>query len=851
MSMRRSILVLIAVAWLMSVTGLQAETRDALETPRTCRYRLAGLLVGRTVRTADIQASITAQVTAGSLSSINAATFGLFSGVAADASCSIASGAAVLTALNDNWTAADVGKQIDVAGAGAAGATLRSRIKTYTNSKSITLWDNASTTVAASKTSAGGLAAWGDDLTGITTVPKNANEANTQEQAATSLAVVSTGSTVGRTLSARFSESANVLDYGADNSGVSDSTTAFARAVSVLTTGGVVIVPPGSYVLASASLNALTDKAIPITVNGIQIVGQGKPTITVSGVAACGVFYAKAITNFSVTGCKFVGNNVNAAGGIYGTAVVWDNIGATGALSGFVCCDNDFTNFKGDSWVQIQRDSSADYDMTDWRIERNTFSGGSSRDLTASGVASAAIYITANDIVAGASELKRGRIANNRVDASTIKQGIEIISNNATRINMEDIVVEGNQVDNAGLDATAIYGYGISVYGYIRGVKIRGNTISTSRHAGIYCVSCYDIIIAGNEIHGQNDVTNAALARGGIAITNGSNWLIEGNKIWSCIRGLDVYTDRSIFTTFDAAYPTRSSAVTGNVISECSEMGISARPRGEPILVTDNDVNCAAGSYGFQCVASTQSQDLYLTVQGNRISGLFGAFCSITTGASFVKELRFIDNVIYASTGNGIQVTAADANGIAVVGNRIVGDQVTTGIYGLRLASASEATVAGNTVQDYATAYRLGSVTGRLEGNTAFRCALVIHNGGSDFGQDTPAWGNWTAGNAVQKLDAASAGYIGWVITVGGTFGTLNGGATTGGITSGLKTLVVNSATGLTIGSRITIAGVTGVKTVTAINGTTITIDTAADATVAGAAVANSAPTVKTFGLIS
>jgi hypothetical protein len=63
--------------------------------------------------------------------------------------------------------------------------------------------------------------------------------------------------------------------------------------------------------------------------------------------------------------------------------------------------------------------------------------------------------------------------------------------------------------------------------------------------------------------------------------------------------------------------------------------------------------------------------------------------------------------------------------------------------------------------------------------------------------------------------------------------------------------LVVNSATGLTEGCFITIAGVSGIKTVQSISGLNITLTSNANATVSGAAVAFSTAVFKTFGAIS
>lgn len=59
--------------------------------------------------------------------------------------------------------------------------------------------------------------------------------------------VLASGSTTARTLSARFGERVNVLDFGADPTGTSDSTAAIALAAAALPNGGVIYFPAGTY----------------------------------------------------------------------------------------------------------------------------------------------------------------------------------------------------------------------------------------------------------------------------------------------------------------------------------------------------------------------------------------------------------------------------------------------------------------------------------------------------------------------------------------------------------------------------------------------------------------------------
>lgn len=107
-----------------------------------------------------------------------------------------------------------------------------------------------------------------------------------------------------------------------------------------------------------------------------------------------------------------------------------------------------------------------------------------------------------------------------------------------------------------------------------------------------------------------------------------------------------------------------------------------------------------------------------------------------------------------------------------------------------------------------------------------------------------------TRGDRIDYLNPSASGRIGKVCVATGTIGTLNGGATTGKIAAGSHTLTVNNPAGLLRGQRITIAGVAGVKTVTAIAGAAVTLDSAASAAANNAAVAFAAATIRDYGPI-
>lgn len=218
--------------------------RTALETKQTARARVRDILVGARVRTAALVTELAAYVTGAGLTTIAADTFGRFNAAAGNDVCSITAGLKVLTSTDNPWTAGDVGKAIDVAGAGVAGGTLRSVIDHYTGAGSVTLRDAAATTVAASVTSAGGLAVWGYPYSLALAASPIQNEAGDDLQ---SLSPAVAGG-AGRSLSADLSPVFNICDFGAV-AGTTDSGPAIAAAIAaaVAAGGGVVYVPPGIF----------------------------------------------------------------------------------------------------------------------------------------------------------------------------------------------------------------------------------------------------------------------------------------------------------------------------------------------------------------------------------------------------------------------------------------------------------------------------------------------------------------------------------------------------------------------------------------------------------------------------
>lgn len=107
-----------------------------------------------------------------------------------------------------------------------------------------------------------------------------------------------------------------------------------------------------------------------------------------------------------------------------------------------------------------------------------------------------------------------------------------------------------------------------------------------------------------------------------------------------------------------------------------------------------------------------------------------------------------------------------------------------------------------------------------------------------------PSSGTWVSGDIIQNSSSSPGSWAEARCVQSGTFGILNGGLTTGTIASGTKNLTVQNAAGLYVGAYISIAGVSGVRKIVALDGLNITLDINADTSVSNAAVSYRTPVI-------
>ena len=246
-------------------------------TAARARAAIVAILTSSRSRSAGLVHQVSAVLAQWGLATIDPATFGLYAGAAGTAWASIAAGSTLLTATDNPWTAADVGKSVSIAGAGPAGAVLVTTIAAYVSAGQVQVAAAATTTVAADAASSGGIAVWGAVASlSLSSDPLLSADRSTELQAPgldltqlSAAVVTATGSPTQRSLAARAADLVSVLDYGADKTGTVDSVAAIQAAYAAIpAAGGVLYFPPGRYRI-NAPLAFAGNK--PLT-----IIGAGK-----------------------------------------------------------------------------------------------------------------------------------------------------------------------------------------------------------------------------------------------------------------------------------------------------------------------------------------------------------------------------------------------------------------------------------------------------------------------------------------------------------------------------------------------------------------------------------------------
>ena len=225
-------------------------------------------------------------------------------------------------------------------------------------------------------------------------------------------------------------------------------------------------------------------------------------------------------------------------------------------------------------------------------------------------------------------------------------------------------------------------------------------------------------------------------------------------------------------------------------------------------------------------------------------------YVDVTTGTdSFVNGLSSYGGYFVGGSGanNFIDTDRTDITKHLWLNNSTVTTPKGTtgaGIYNIYVYALSSCNIAFQPNENSGRVSVLGAITGDSIIQATYKHLCNPTNRTEDiYGTAVPATGTLSLGATVHDVSPVVGQPLGWTVTVAGTQGTLNSGATTGGITNATNTLTVNATTGMEIGQYISIAGVTGPLRIWDITGLVVTLSANADATVAGAAVSFYNPT--------
>ena len=371
-------------------------------------------------------------------------------------------------------------------------------------------------------------------------------------------------------------------------------------------------------------------------------------------------------------------------------------------------------------------------------------------------------------------------------------------------------IISGNYVQGAGQD-----GIGPAALNFC---SIVNNVIKNATTAGISLEGCYNITVSGNVILGT-----IAGSITGIQVNESRNITVSGNSIREVGQG--IWAANRSANSYDIA-------ITGNTLFGCNNG-----------ILIDN------------AVATTPLNAYWMNVTctGNSVQNSNATAIGVNGNAGAVVSNNTVTNWNLANSNVGGALGGITLSGNAcynLISNNFIRhdgpSDFTVGIYeswGGGLAYCARNNIINNTIigpeQDILVTL---SSYGPTDQST------VIRNITNSSAPSTYTWLNSQSQN---NSIVASAGYIGWVCTVPGSFGTLP--AITATTTNGQKNVVLSSTVGIYTGMIISIAGAATAVAIENVDRVTnvISLYTAATGSVSGVTVTLANPTFSTFGLIS
>jgi hypothetical protein len=662
--------------------------------------------------------------------------------------------------------------------------------------------------------------------------------------------VIATGTAGTVTITGPVNSGSGVLDvraFGAVGDGVTDDTAAIQAAITAANGNGLgVLLATGATYGITAFLN----------LSGARLVGDGTATIKALGTSTQTLLVRLTTDNSGVVGVTLDGNAVarQASGGLVGSPVqavvgganyctvedvIVRDCGLPGTVAGsgvlFDLAQAPTAGSVSHNAMRRVRVEDAGGNLEMGLRVRSPFDGA-----TYDPAGPHAAYNTIEDCIIVGCRKHSIEIVGPNVIGTTVSRTVAIDPQGSTAFDA-DFGARGTVFDTCavqGYGGPPKVGEGNTYIGFRVGADFADPDSATLGCVDTVVINCRTenaaLDVAGVEVYGvavrgakrtrivnftQRAVTSAQTEVWGVAVTRGaSDVLIDNPSLQDVSRGIVMgasLTNASrihLRGGFIDASVTGYESRSGGVITDLMISGVSVRANDNSLRMQAEQTFLVTGarlSYGASPVSGKQLIQFPLTGTGV-VSGTF-----------------------FDLSGSNANATDVRARGQNVVGCFVRLGNGTVAASELLFPNADDTT--------------RGSYIGNLS-------EARMRNGGfadisSGAAPTAPDGASWFQGDRVWNRTPAASGTMGWVCTTSGTLGTLTG--VTGSITSGQTALTVNDASNLRLHQRITIAGVTGQKFITAIAGTVVTVDTTADATVSGAAVAYFAPVFKTFGAIA
>lgn len=488
----------------------------------------------------------------------------------------------------------------------------------------------------------------------------------------------------------------NILDFGADNTGSADSTSAIQTAINTLSTGGVLYIPPGTYKTTTITLKSNITLLIEGTLVNTTSITLQPPTTQGPGQVS------DHPTLLIPNGSSYI--NIN--GGVFNTPM-YEAIKSISSsninISNCVIYGDRSNNFAYDG---IHDNGSSFVEITNCEIYNR---GGILQSITPTGWGDAITLFSSSN----------SKVINCNLH-DCYASGVYVYD-------CTEITIINNTINNVGINGV-FFNYPNLISTAMRAIASQ-NIIKNTGHNGIDC-SCFSTapqLVEG--IFTDNLFENIGFLPTNTGNFDGlcvglnlvSNIVVDGNIARNTNRGFSVadqvlnvsYTNNNHYTTVTSSYfvsitagsPLTCSNIvidsnTANVNNHFVQIGSGATAN--EIIVSNN--NATMGGYPFFNVSTTAAVDVI--IDGNTFNS------SVTGGRGFgallngkITNNTFGVNLAYELAGTSIVVGNKFYE--SVTGTNISNMVITDNNFqkGLTLSGAVSSTIGNNIINAGVGAY--------------------------------------------------------------------------------------------------------------------------------------------------